>query len=256
MQRQQYEMKTIILPVAPLSRKILLTQYGQEPLHLGYRSLLYKQMCYNIPVTPWLERHQQVLTTTITISIHRHLWERVRQEPHQVGYHLYELHKEFMFTWVEGKVDADHPQLYAIRDFLHYHHIEEDDFSEETAYRLWKRFKESRGTNTPSTVPYLSPCLLVRLSTDQALKVAEKVEMITPVYCRRFHQNSICTLKSYILHKYTDLTVRGTALELNRDFRRVHRSIRRAESALKNYPELKEVIEYCISSVYQRQVAV
>lgn len=253
---QQYEMKTITLPVAPLSRKILLTKFGQEPIHLGYRNLLYKQMCYNIPVTPWLERHQQVLTTTITIDIHRHLWERVRQKPHQVGYHLYELHKEMMFNWVAGKVTADYPQLYAIRDFLYQYNVEEDDFSEETAYRLWKRFKESRMTNTPSNVPHLSSDRLVKLSTDQAFVIAEKIESIIPLYCDFFNMRTVKVIKPYVLYSYTDLTIRQTALELRRKFQNVHRSVQRAEIALKNYPELEEVINYClISTIQPSQVA-
>lgn len=243
-------MNVIDLPVAPLTRKILLAQYGpQEPIHLGARNLLYRQMCYRVDETPWLKRHQQILTTTVRISVHRHLWEKVRQEPHQVGYHLYELHKDRMFTWVAGRVADGGEQLAAIREYLDEHGIEEDEFALETSYRLWKRFKKTRLKNTPANVPLFSTEFQLSLTLEQAKTIAEKFDCLSQVWCHDVHTQSQWTLRPYILYRYTRLTLEQAALELRREFQSVHRSVQRAEIALKNYPRLTQLLQYCLMTV-------
>lgn len=243
-------MNVIHLPVAPLSRKILLTEYGPEPIHLGERNLLYRQMCYRVDRTPWLMRHQQILTTTIQIQINRHLWEKVKQAPHQIGYHLYELHKDRMFTWVSGRVSSpESEQLGAIRLYLERYRVEEDEFSLDTAYRLWKRFKEKAVTNTPPNVPFLSSLLSVKLSPKQALLISEKVDILTDYWCPNLHRSTKKVFKPYFLCRYTDLTIRQAAIHLNRPFQNVGRAAKAGDVAVEIYPQLREVISYSLATL-------
>lgn len=241
------QMNIIHLPVAPLSRKILLAEYGPEPIHLGERNLLYRQMCYRVDRTPWLKRHQQLLTTSIQISINKHLWEKVRQEPHQVGYHLYELHKDRMFTWVSGRVSGvDKEQLKAIRKYLEMYQVEEDEFGLDTAYRIWKRFKENRLTNTPPNVPYLSTGFHVKLSPQQAIMISAKVSDLSEYWCPHLHQSTRKVFKPYFLCRFTDLTIRQAANLLQKKYQSVGRSVKRGDVAVEIYPQLKEIIDYSL----------
>lgn len=240
----------IEIPVAPLTRKILLAKHGGvEPLHLGHRNLLYQQMCYRQEETNYLPRHQQALTTYIKIDVHRHLWEKVRSKPWQVGYHLYNLHKQEFFTYMEGATAAGAEQKASLRKFFEKYGIDEDDFSEETAYRIWKRFTKNALTVSPSDVPRLSTVGRVPLDESQALHVGAKAAELAAIYCPHIHHRTLLVIPTYIVYRYTEMTTRQAGAFLGRKFQSVSRSCQFAENALMNYPNLKEVIEYCLANV-------
>jgi hypothetical protein len=219
-------MQVITIPCAPLTRKILLTQYGPaEPIHLGKRDLLYRQLSFRGSPRKMHERYQQVLTSSISIEVHRHLAERMQVDVEDVGYHLYDLHKHEMFLWVAGKVslnDEDRgvnvQQKAAIKQFLDTHHVEEDDFSLDTACRIWQRWRESRVTNTPRNVLQMLPGRVIRLSWKQAHVAAQKASSLARFILSHMHHHTVHTVPVYILYRHTDYTYREVARELNREF--------------------------------------
>lgn len=138
-------MKTVELPVAPISRSILLHNFHDEPIRPPRKNMVYCHLWHRDPNKPrQLTRIQNTLTDAVTFTIPNQLSEHLEKYGYQVGYHLYEIHIDRMCQYTLAQHQTGKPAMTAIRDFLHRHGVSEDDFSVETAYKRWQRWNISR----------------------------------------------------------------------------------------------------------------
>lgn len=129
------------MPCHPLSRKVLLAQYGPEPIALKNHDPLFDLMSGS------LQRHSagvrnEHLSATITFSVSRTIARSLILSPHEIGWRLLRFHKQQMCWYAVSQVrlKGKGAAMPAIRDWLSLHDVEEDEYQLETAYKLWLRF--------------------------------------------------------------------------------------------------------------------
>ena len=138
-------MISIIIPVHPMSRKILLTENGSEPIKITSHNFLYHQLSYSrVQDATNLKHLQQVLTSQITIICDNKIGSHLTNELFQVGGYLYSFHKTQMTTYVLGQTQLGGEAREALRMFYSSYNITEDDYDQDSAYRYWTRFLEKK----------------------------------------------------------------------------------------------------------------
>ena len=136
---------SIIIPVHPMSRKILLTEHGSEPIKITSHNFLYHQLSYSrVQDATNLKHLQQVLTSQIVVVSDAKLIGHLRNELHQVGNFLYGYHKDMMTSYVLSQTELGGEAREALRKFYKTYKIEEDDYDQDSAYRYWSRFIEKK----------------------------------------------------------------------------------------------------------------
>lgn len=137
-------MKDVALKVSPLSRKVLLSEYGYEqPIVIRNKDLMYKILTS----APLKERSNitssiPFLTDTICIAIHSDVANWLFTRPYHPGALLYQLHKELMCRYALAAVRRNGEAWKAIQEWLYLHDIEEEDYGMEAAYKCWQRWNK------------------------------------------------------------------------------------------------------------------
>lgn len=138
-------MMSIIIPVHPMSRKILLTEHGSEPIKITSHNFLYHQLSYSrVQDATNLKHLKNVLTAKIIIVSDSKLIRRLKNESHQVGSFLYGYHKDMMTSYVLSQTEIGGEAREALRKFYNTYKIDEDDYDQDSAYRYWTRFSEKK----------------------------------------------------------------------------------------------------------------
>lgn len=252
--KPKQRMKSITIPVAPLSRKIILTEHGgQEPVRLGKRDLLHEQLRYKQPEDAYLERQQEALTSAITFQVNRNLYEHLSPRRSKTGYHLYKLHKEQLFRFVHAQVNAKEKALYAIRTFYQIYQITEDDLAEETAYRLWKKWKTRICFSVippPQGGPHISRDCVVKLTTEQAEGLGERFALLAPYELHfrlpsRFNKHFFY----YFLYEFTDLTIMEVAERVGVSHNGIHYGVQAARQWIETVEDIGRLVDYCLAAI-------
>lgn len=138
-------MKQIILPLHPLSRRILLSEHGIEPLIIRQHDVLFAQLSLRrVRPRGSMLQIRQTLTTQVALVLDDDLATHLIPHAYHVGVCLFRLHKETMCRYVQACALNGVPALQAIRQFYHLHQITEDDYQEESAWKAWQRWAKSR----------------------------------------------------------------------------------------------------------------
>lgn len=134
-------MLTVTIPCHPLSRKMLLAQYGAEPITLDNHDPLF-DMLTAPRVRPIVAKSKSALSAEITFALDDNIAAHVSRHAIQVGQRLFRHHKPMLCWFVLGCYRARGKGVVwgAIEDFLALHDVEEDDYSTETAHKLFQRF--------------------------------------------------------------------------------------------------------------------
>ncbi len=91
-------MKYIKIRVHPLSRRVLLSEYGAEPLRIGQRDILYSSLTTGQPFDRSDLRHaERLLSATVTLEVNDDLAEHLAKRWRNVGLYLFRWHKDCMF---------------------------------------------------------------------------------------------------------------------------------------------------------------
>jgi len=180
------------------------------------------------------------------------MYDEVLANAMTAGYHLYELHKDRMFYFVWSQTKLGEKALYALKSFYLEHRIDEDDFSLDTAYRIWKRWKERRENVlhfTYYTVPNnVGNHRLPVLTENQAENLYFRLLSMISVGTICFDGRTLRALKTYILYRFTRMRQIDVAEKLNRHRPDISDSTQRVESYLQQNPDLKELIEYLVQT--------
>ena len=242
-------MKSITLPVSRLTRAMLLHKYGREPIRLDRADIRRKELMHVGTSNKHLERKQHALNTSIRLQMNNHEADHLAGKLAEVGYYLYQQDKVRIFRFVWSRVTAGLPALQAIYDYYSLHNIEEDDFSIETAERLWKRWRKEkekeRNTATPHVVP--SSCSVL-LSERQAENLVERMLIFIDAECIGLDPRYREAVPAWVYADLTPLTFREVATKTKRLKGNVGKSVRRFRAYLPYNHELRKYIAYCLAT--------
>lgn len=134
-------LKSIILPVHPLSRRILFSEYGLEfPIFIRPHDILFSMLSITrLRDRTNLVRLRALLTTEIEIAIDGAMAAHIAKRCYQAGHHLYRWHKDMICRYVDTCLRRGMPAMSALREFYEIHGIGEDDFPLENAWKMWQR---------------------------------------------------------------------------------------------------------------------
>lgn len=134
-------MNLIYLPVAPITRCILLTDFEAEPIAPPRKNILFHKLHYRSPDTSKNSaRIRKILTAEIALIVPADLSDHLLMYGEDVGYHLYLQDVERMMRWTAALKSTGVPAMTALKSFYDSYDIGEDDFALESAYKRWQRF--------------------------------------------------------------------------------------------------------------------
>jgi hypothetical protein len=208
-------MQQIILPCHPLTRRVLIAEYGQEPILLPNRDLLFS-LINTTPLRSRVshERAFEVLTSTISLQVHDRLAARLKNSWDAAGFLLLKFHKDAACRYVSTMYGLGQDARPALQDWLKRHSVEEDDYSLDSAYKMWQRWiwdfsgknKEyiarKRDQTAGGQKVQAKAVALAKMPADQAAVARDRFLAIAPsvlptvpkVLYKHVHLYYLCTL--------------------------------------------------------------
>lgn len=142
--------KEIRVPVSRFTYQIITSRYG-HPLHINRHS--HKELCIYLQLSPVDESHklEEELTRELYITLPSTIGASInKRNLHATGVMLHQLHiiRLYEFMYAQTLVDDSRSSAYgAMKQFYNKHNLCEDDFSFESAYRGWSRYKRKMQRN-------------------------------------------------------------------------------------------------------------
>ena len=133
-------MKVVQMPVSPLSRAILIKEYGDEPIKFSYQSVAMMATYIRRPERENLNLITNTLTTHIEVVVTESVPVELKYNLHHTGLLLHRYHIERWMEWITALNSAGMPAMHALHNFMKYYEIEEDDYASDSAYRKWVRY--------------------------------------------------------------------------------------------------------------------
>lgn len=136
---------TITLPVHPVSKKIILVEYGRKPgaaIKIKKNHLLLQQLLY-ADHNPNIAYLNELLTTSIEIKLGQNYAHRVGRNK-AAGYHIYKFHLNMMLHFMLGQVMGGLPAYPAMLQWYDMYGIDDNDMSFDAAYKRWQRWSETK----------------------------------------------------------------------------------------------------------------
>lgn len=144
--------KTIVLPVHPFSRRILLSEYGKaEPIGIRPNDILFSMLSVaRVRDRNNAVRMRELLKAQVSFELDTAIATHIALRCDQVGLHLFKWHKDQLCRYVDlclrrGGITA----AGAIREFYELHDIGEDDFAFDSAWKMWQRHNAETGKENP-----------------------------------------------------------------------------------------------------------
>lgn len=139
-------MITITIKVSKLTKKILLAEYGQEPLLLDKNGIIYDQLrCMRRHSTALKPRSLEWISEPLQIQVYDRLAKFIEKNNNSVGLALLAYHRDCLLRYVEALVENDMKIDDAIDRFYRKYKLTDDDYSIEAADRRFTFFKSKRG---------------------------------------------------------------------------------------------------------------
>jgi hypothetical protein len=263
-------MQTIELPVAPFSRRILMAEYGTEPLSLTKGDLLYQAL----RVEPRrIKSALNDLKNTLHSSIHVLLGNEISRQLvcnelafSKIGIHIYKIHLLQLFTHVNALARGGVEVKRAIIDFYDKYGITDDDLGLDTAYRYYhreelkkKRKKLTKSSGNTSTKDNIIPLAITRQSRTVVSRAiihdfTQKYSTWASTSLTREKKNSRISPKKIemvsilTLRHINGLTFREIARELGTTPSNIIQRNRRAMTLIKQQPKICELYRHALES--------
>jgi len=167
-------MKDVVLKVHPLSRCVLLSEYGTtEPVVPNPHDLLFS-ILLSAPVREpaYVRRSIQFLTHPIELRLPDDAAAALFQRPYHAGALLYKYHKDQMCRYAQVAVRNGGEAWSAIEQWLWMHDIDDDTYGMDAAYKCWLRWNSNFSQN--------NKVFFGRMRGKQSVKTAKK----TPDFVR------------------------------------------------------------------------
>lgn len=137
------------LPVLPWVRKVLLAQFGAEPINVHGHSVLGKAL-ESLPFEfPSQDERPDLAVhcSSILLRVSRQVWGSVRSYEHlfKAGFFYEKAIQQQMISHIVAQERCGVANLTALRDWFEMYDLDiDDDYNIEAAYWLWKSFKARR----------------------------------------------------------------------------------------------------------------
>lgn len=135
-------MKEVVLKVHPLSRGVLLSEYGCiEPLVIRQNDLVFPLLT-SAPLQEFSNSKRAIpfLTATVTMRLHSEVANWLFTRPFHAGALLFKMHKDQMCRYAQASVKRGGDAWTSIQEWLYLHGVDEDAYSMEAAYKYWQRW--------------------------------------------------------------------------------------------------------------------
>lgn len=131
----------VSIPVHPLSFKVLLAHYGQQPFILENHDPLF-DLLSGSRVRSTSRRAASVLTVDASFLVCDELARHMSTHAHEIGVKLLRHHKHLLCQYAVAHLRAQGKGVArtAIADWLAMYGITEDEYGLDSAYKLWQRF--------------------------------------------------------------------------------------------------------------------
>jgi hypothetical protein len=242
-------MTTLTFRITPLSKRILLSEYGQEPLRFDRNELIQDQLrTIRFNSRGYQPRTLEWLSETITITVHDDLARFVCLKNSNIGIALFNYHREVMLRFVEVMVSMNVPAREAIRRFYAKHGIDEYDYSSESAYRRWTDYsakrKEKRALSVSEplhaakrerTVEIRESDTVIYLKMNEIINQLNAARGKVPVYFPR-------QLQYYLLYKCAHYSMRRISCIVGCSQTSVSRAVKSIEAWINSDTYIRTLI--------------
>lgn len=169
----------IIIPCSRLSRKLLLREHGTEPIRVRSNSTLSDLLRVQ-RVTAYYEAEgmEARLDSHITLEVGKQLAAMLSNSKSNASLALHRAHLNEMFWFVWSQATVNCSTSTALRLFYTQNDLTEDDYSWESAHRLYVRFKAGREAREGQKMKKYGNILRAERGLNSRLLAASKrVEM-------------------------------------------------------------------------------
>jgi hypothetical protein len=131
----------ISLRVHPLSRKILLQEQGPEPIKFKRNDVildLLRGACFSGPGT---DDQPAKIADMLTIDVPDRLGAALQSAGYAPGLSLYRHHRDVLMRYIWSATLSGLQATDAMEAFYHSYDLTDDDYSYDTCYRMYQRFR-------------------------------------------------------------------------------------------------------------------
>lgn len=132
-------MRLLQIKVHALTRRVLLSELGhQEPFALPNHSLVFQ--AFNTQFRRLgAERNQ--FTASVSFLLDERIADNAERSLHRIATWLFAMHKQQMCWFVQGQTSTGKTTAKeAVKNWLDYYEVDEDEYSLDSAYKCWQRF--------------------------------------------------------------------------------------------------------------------
>ena len=136
-------MNILKIPVSPFVRKIILSNYGDEPIRLKASDNLTGELtCVRPGDEAKVEKTLAALTTEITVILTENVARQVNRRRWRIGLRLDDYYREKLNEYIETSAVHNVGATAAITEWCDDHDVELDtDIAFETVYKDWQRYQ-------------------------------------------------------------------------------------------------------------------
>jgi len=140
--------ETITIPIYPHLKKFILAEFElTEPVKVEKHSLLGRQI-YPLLRSPKRYQVKTDLKESLRVVLSRPMEKFEREGKRSklalINKYYDKLFKICMYNWVQGQYNAGIPASQAIKNYLSYYQIREEEYSYEAAQRAWLRHRNKK----------------------------------------------------------------------------------------------------------------
>ncbi len=133
-------MRQVTIQVHPLTRRVLLCEYGAEPFIFPNHDFTFRLLT-NAPIRNRAVRNIQKLTSTINLFVDEAFARHIEQNQRSIGLTLLSFHFQTLCRFADSALQIQgygHVKA-AIERWLLIHGVDESEYAADTAYKLWQR---------------------------------------------------------------------------------------------------------------------
>lgn len=238
-----------------MTRQMMLSNYGNEPIQLHTKSDIY-DLLHIMPHSDSANEAAATLTTTIMVLVNKTIEERLLTKAGRVvgmALHRYYIRKQNEF--IEWSVASGAEAKASLESFREVHGIDEDHYALESAYRSWGRYnslkkkysilvKERRYFVPRKINQVLAPISAQKVIDSVALTYGIKAD---DIFTRR-NCNEPKKVLAYLLSKEGGLTLKQIAVHLRqRNLTRIAESIETIDFLKQKDSTLKQRVDSCLN---------
>lgn len=138
--------RVVRVPIAPHLKKFILKQYKyEEPVPVQLKTLLGQQVYSLLRDKTRQKTNYDKYTEELQLELSDMLSDFEYRLSKVVLLNVYfeKIFKSTMYTWILAQDMEGRPPYHGVRSFLKFYNITEEEYSSESAYRAWLRYKNN-----------------------------------------------------------------------------------------------------------------